>query len=201
MRLVLASRSSRREELLRRIGLDFEVRPPDVDETRYPDEAPGEYVERVARLKAEAVAGEGVLAIGADTAVVHEGRIMGKPSHPEEARAMLRLLQGQVHEVFTGLAVTAWDGGPQTRSMVDVTEVELMAMTGEEIAGYVDSGEPLDKAGAYALQGRGGVFVSRVAGSPFTVVGLPVHLLGRLMAASGGAIETFRTGPTANLPT
>lgn len=199
MKLVLASGSPRRQELLQRLGLDFEMRSADVDEARLPDEAPAAYVERLARAKAEAVAGDGLLVVGADTIVVHEGRVMGKPGHPEEARAMLRALQGTVHEVFTGLAVAAWDGGAQVRSMIDVAAVEFIPMTEEEIARYVDSGEPLDKAGAYALQGMGGAFVSRVEGSPFTVVGLPIHLLARLVAASGDDLDTFRTGPAGNL--
>lgn len=192
MRLVLASASPRRQELLNRLRLDFEIRPPDIDESRFPDEAPAAYVERVARSKAEAVAGEGLMVVAADTVVVHEGRIMGKPGHPEQARAMLRLLQGDVHEVFTGLAVASWDGGIRVRSTVDMAEVEFLPMTEEEIVGYVDSGEPLDKAGGYALQGLGGAFVSKVNGSPFTVVGVPIHLLARLVAASGGDIDAFR---------
>ena len=194
MRLVLASASPRREELLHRLRLDFEVLPADIDETRFPDEAPAAYVERVARAKAEAVAGEGLIVVAADTAVVHEGRIMGKPGHPEEARAMLRVLQGDVHEVFTGLAVASWDGGTRTRSTVDMAEVEFLPMTEEEIVRYVESGEPLDKAGSYALQGVGGAFVSKVNGSPFTVIGLPIHLLARLVAASGGDLDAFRAG-------
>jgi septum formation protein len=194
MRLVLASASPRREELLHRLRLDFEVLPAGIDETRFPDEAPAAYVERVARAKAEAVAGEGLIVVAADTAVVHEGRIMGKPGHPEEARAMLRVLQGDVHEVFTGLAVASWDGGTRTRSTVDMAEVEFLPMTEEEIVRYVESGEPLDKAGSYALQGVGGAFVSKVNGSPFTVIGLPIHLLARLVAASGGDLDAFRAG-------
>ncbi len=194
MRLVLASGSPRRSELLQRLRLQFEVRPADVDETRLPEEAPTAYVERVARAKAEAVAGEGLIVVAADTTVVHEGKIMGKPGHPEEARSMLRRLQGDVHEVFTGLAVGSWDGGVEVRSMVDVAEVELLPMTEEEIAWYVDSGEPLDKAGSYALQGLGGMFVGKITGSPFTVVGLPIHLLARLVTASGGDITAFRAG-------
>lgn len=192
MRLILASASPRRQELLRQLRLDFEVVPTDVDETRFPDEPPAAYVERVARAKAEAVAGPGLIVVGADTTVVHEGRIMGKPGHPEEARAMLRHLQGDVHEVFTGLAVASWDGAARTRSAVDMAEVHFLSMTGDEIARYVESGEPLDKAGSYALQGRGGAFVRKVNGSPFTVIGLPIHLLPRLVAASGTDIDVFR---------
>ncbi|MGH8913085.1 MAG: Maf family protein, partial [Acidimicrobiia bacterium] len=120
MRLVLASSSPRRKGLLETLQLRFEVLAIDVDETRFPDEGPAAYVERVARVKAEAAAGEGLLVIAADTMVAHEGRFMGKPGHPEEARAMLRRLQGDVHEVFTGVAVASWEGGPRVRSLVDV---------------------------------------------------------------------------------
>lgn len=180
--------------MLQRLGMEHDVVPADIDETRLPDESPAAYVERVARAKAEAVAGDGLLVIAADTTVVHEGKVMGKPAHPEEARTMLRRLQGDVHEVFTGLAIGSWDGGPQIRSIVDVTEVTMLPMTEEEVAWYVESGEPLDKAGAYALQGAGGLFVSEVVGSPFTVIGLPVHLLSRLVAASGADIRALMTG-------
>jgi septum formation protein len=192
MRLVLASGSPRRKRLLETLQLEFEVRPADIDETRLPGEGPAAYVERVARAKAEAGAGEDVIVIAADTAVVHEGRILGKPGHPEEARAMLRRLEGDVHEVFTGLAVGSWDGGARTRALVDVAEVEFLPMTDEEIVDYVESGEPMDKAGAYALQGLGGTFIKRVNGSPFTVMGLPIHLLSRLIAAAGGEMSGFR---------
>lgn len=194
MRLVLASGSPRRSELLHRLGLDHEVIPAGIDETRMPDEAPADYVERVARSKAVAVAGEGLLVVAADTTVVHEGKVMGKPGHPEEARAMLRGLQGDVHEVFTGLAVGSWDGRAQVKSLVDIAQVSLLPMTEEEIAWYVDTGEPLDKAGGYALQGLGGMFVSSVVGSPFTVIGLPIHLLARLVSASGADLTAFRIG-------
>jgi septum formation protein len=194
MRLVLASGSPRRRQLLETLKLDFEVRPADIDESRRPEEPPATYVERMARAKADAVAAEGLIVIAADTTVVHEGRMLGKPGHPEEARTMLRRLQGDVHEVFTGLAVGSWDGGAEVRSLVDVAEVEFLPMTDEEIAGYVETGEPLDKAGAYALQGLGGVFVRSVSGSPFTVIGLPIHLLSRLVAAAGADLRGFRTG-------
>ena len=194
MRLLLASGSPRRRELLERLGLDFDFVAPDVDESRYPEEAPAAYVERVARAKAEAVAGDGVIVVAADTTVVHEGRVMGKPGHPEEARSMLRRIQGDVHEVFTGLAVGGWDGRAQIKSVVDNAEVTMLQMTEEEIAWYVGTGEPLDKAGAYALQGLGGMFVSRVVGSPFTVIGLPIHLLARLVSASGADLSELMTG-------
>ena len=197
MRLVLASASPRRRELLERLGLQFDVEPADIDETRRPDEPPGVYVERVASDKARAVAGPGRLVIGADTSVVHEGRILGKPAHPEEARSMLRRLEGETHEVFTGMAVASWDEGVSLDSEVDVTEVKMVAMTGDEIADYVSTGEPMDKAGAYALQGSGGRFVEAVRGSPFTVIGMPIHVLPRLIAHAGSDFDAFRMPPTS----
>jgi septum formation protein len=192
MRLVLASGSPRRKDLLDHLGLGFEVRAPHVDESRLPEEQPAAYVERVARAKAEEVVAEGMIVVAADTAVVHEGKILGKPGHPEEARAMLRRLQGDTHEVFTGLAVAWLEDGLRIESLVDVSTVTMLPMTEEEIAWYVGTGEPLDKAGAYALQGIGGMFVSKVMGSPSTVVGLPVHLLRRLIAAAGADVTRFK---------
>ena len=187
MILFLASSSPCRAELLTNLGLDFTVAPIEIDETRRPDESAALYVERLAREKAEA-AGPGGLVVAADTAVVHDGHVMGKPAHPEEARSMLRRLQGRAHDVFTGMAVTH-DG--TTESLVDVTEVRMLSMTDDEIADYVASGEPMDKAGAYALQGRGGLYVESISGSPFTVIGLPVHLLPRLVSRVGGRLDEF----------
>lgn len=169
---------------------------PDVDESRRPDESPGVYVERLAKEKAASAAARDRFVIAADTAVVHEGRVMGKPGHPEEARAMLHRLEGDSHEVFTGVAVAGWDGRPIVQSVVDVTEVVFLPMTDHEIADYVSSGEPMDKAGAYALQGHGGRFVEAVRGSPFTVIGLPIHLLSRLLVQAGGDIDAFRLDRT-----
>jgi septum formation protein len=170
------------------LNLRFEVEPGDIDEGRLPGEAPAVYVERLSREKAGVAAAGDVVAIGADTAVVHEGHVMGKPGHPEEARSMLRRLQGDVHEVFTGVAIAC---GGQLESLVDVTTVKMLPMTVEEIAGYVDTGEPMGKAGAYALQGRGGVFVESIGGSPFTVIGLPLHLLPRLAHRVGADLDQF----------
>jgi septum formation protein len=190
LKLVLASGSPRRRELLAALNLQFEVRSPDVDETRFPDETPGTYVERIARAKAIAVAGSDDVTMAADTTVVFEGKVMGKPGHPEEARSMLRRLQGARHEVLTGLAVSSHG---EIHSLVDATEVEMMSMTDEEIAAYVAGGEPMDKAGAYALQGEGGVFVTSVHGSPSTVVGLPIHQLPRLLGRVGVELSQFRS--------
>jgi len=188
VRLLLASGSPRRAELLRQLDLAFEVAPTEVDETRRPDETAGDYVNRLAREKALAALGPETVVVGGDTAVVHDGHVLGKPAHPEEARGMLRRLQGDTHEVFTGLAVAF---GGEVASIVDVTEVRLMEMTDVEIADYVDTGEPMGKAGAYALQGRGGAFVERVVGSPFTVIGLPIHLLSRLARRVGADLGEF----------
>ena len=195
MRLVLVSGSPRRRQLLDQLGLDYDVVKPEIDETSLPNEDPAGYVERVARTKAEWGSGPGRLVLAADTTVVHRGRMMGKPAHPEEARSMLRSLQGDRHEVFTGLAVASWGDGPEVHALVDACEVVMMVMTEDEIADYVATGEPMDKAGAYAIQGRGGRFVQSVHGSPFTVVGLPVHLLARLVARSGHGLDDFARLP------
>lgn len=189
MKLVLASSSPRRAELLERIGLAFEIEPADIDESRWPDEAPGVYVERIAREKTMPASGPDVVVIAADTAVVYKGHVLGKPGHPEEARSMLRRLEGATHEVFTGVAVAH---GERVASLVDVTEVRMGSMTADEIADYVDTGEPMDKAGSYALQGRGGLYVESITGSPFTVIGLPLHLLPRLASRVGGDLRMFQ---------
>lgn len=189
MRLVLASGSPRRATLLTQLDMEYEIHPADIGEARRPGEPPAGFVERLAREKAAAVGSPGAVTIAADTAVVHEGQVMGKPAHPQEARSMLGRLQGAVHEVFTGVAVSN-DGA--VASMVDITEVAILPMTEGEISDYVDTGEPMDKAGAYALQGRGGVYVASVSGSPFTVIGLPIHLLPRLMRSVGADPDLFR---------
>jgi septum formation protein len=189
LRLVLGSSSPRRAELLRTLGLSFEVVSPDVDETRLQDELAVAYVERVARLKASTVAVPEMVVVSADTAVVHDGRVLGKPGHPEEARSMLRAIQGTRHEVLTGLAVATAD---ECVSLVEATEVEMVPMTEDEIADYVAGGEPMDKAGAYALQGEGSVFISSVNGSPSNVIGLPVHQLPKLIRRVGVDLDDFR---------
>lgn len=182
MDIVLASSSPRRRELLTMLGLRFATEAPDVDESRHPDEEPAPYVERVARLKAHAVAGSGRLVVAADTAVVFDGQVLGKPAHPAEARAMLAMLAGETHAVYTGVAVAA-EG--MISSTVERSLVTLLPLTDEEVAGYVATGEPMDKAGGYALQGLGAVFVESVEGSPTNVIGLPVHTVARLLRAHG----------------
>ncbi|MFO0581819.1 MAG: Maf family protein [Anaeromyxobacter sp.] len=172
-RLVLASQSPRRRELLAGLGLALDVRPAHADESQRPGEAPADYVLRVARDKARAVPGDVVL--GADTAVVVRGAILGKPADQADARRMLRALSGEVHEVLTGVCVRRNAGtlGVELDAVV-TTEVRFQRLTSAQIDWYVSTGEPLDKAGAYALQGAGGVFVAGVEGSVSNVIGLPL---------------------------
>lgn len=186
-RLVLASSSPRRAELLRLVGIAFDIVPTDIDESRRPDEHPHGYVERLAREKAEsATVTLGTVVLAADTAVVHEGDVLGKPAHPAEARTMLARLAGEVHHVVTGVAVAGVeDGRLEVESVVESARVRMAALTEEEIAAYVATGEPLDKAGAYALQGRGGLLVESVEGHPTTVIGLPLPAARRLLARRG----------------
>ncbi len=186
MHLVLASGSPRRHDLIRSLGLDFEVRVPDVDETPFAGEDPGFYVVRLARQKALAVAGAGEVVLGADTTVVFEGDIIGKPGDPGDAHRMLHRLQGETHTVMTGVALVRREEG---RPCVDVelcrSDVGMQPMTGAEIAAYVETGEPLDKAGSYAMQGIGAAFVAEVRGSPTNVIGLPLHLAVRMLRNAG----------------
>lgn len=182
MDLVLASGSPRRAALLQSLGLHFRIVAPDVDESRFPDEEPDHYVERVALLKAAVVDEEGVVTIAADTTVVHEGKVLGKPAHPGEARSMLARLSGSTHAVFTGVAVAS---GGEVTSVVERSLVRMTEMTDDEIDRYVSTGEPIDKAGSYALQGLGAMFVESVEGSPSNVIGLPLHFAVRLLRAHG----------------
>lgn len=191
--LVLASRSPRRADLLSSIGMSFQVDVADVDETPYPDEHPHGLVERLARAKSEAVSGPGRVVVGADTVVVLDGAVLGKPSHPSEAEAMLGRLREAAHHVVSGVAVTVLvDGEPTTESAVESALVRFGPMTDEEVADYVATGEPLDCAGAYGIQGRGGVFVEGIEGHPSTVVGLPLPATIRLLARVGLGLNSPR---------
>jgi septum formation protein len=175
--LVLASQSPRRRELLGCAGIPFVVRPSSVDEARIGDEDPGEHVRRLAREKAQSVAcGPDEIVLGADTVVVIDGEVLGKPSDPEHAARMLRQLSGRAHEVVTGICLRT-----SNRLIVDMesTRVRFVRLSEEEIAAYAASGEPLDKAGAYAIQGLASRFVGRIEGCYFNVVGLPVALVWR----------------------
>lgn len=179
--LVLASQSPRRRELLGQLGLALDVRPADVDETPRPGEEARAYVLRVAEAKAAAVAAAGVV-LAADTAVVLDGRILGKPRDAEDAAAMLRELSGRAHEVLTGVCARA---GARREQVVVASAVELAPLSEAQIAWYVGTGEPLDKAGAYAVQGAASAFVTSVRGSVSNVVGLPLPETLALLARFG----------------
>jgi septum formation protein len=190
MRLVLASGSPRRVELLRAAGLAFDVVPADVDERALDDETPATHVLRLARAKAARVAEtrpDDVI-VGADTVVTIDGLILGKPRDDEEARAMLERLSGRPHEVLTGVAVLR---GADIATGLDRTLVHFTQLTEEDLAWYVGSGEPRDKAGAYGIQGRASRYVDRIEGSYSNVVGLPVSLVSRLLGrvAPGEAFD------------
>lgn len=174
-KVVLASASPRRHELLTRIGVDFEVRVPDVDESPLPDESPVAYVRRVALAKAAAVdRGVDELVIAADTTVDVDSVILAKPLDAEGAATMLRSLAGRMHLVHTGVAVSR---GDIVLAEVCTTEVVFVPLDETLIEWYVSTGEPMGKAGAYALQGAGGALVEGVRGSVSNVVGLPLHVV------------------------
>jgi septum formation protein len=168
--IILASASPRRRELLATLGVDFTVRVPEVDELLNPDEAPRCFAERLAREKAAAVVPDGVV-IAADTIVVYAGKILGKPSDAAEARGMLSALSGRIHEVITGVCVA---GATRVEVFSVVTRVEFRRLTGTEIAEYVATGEPMDKAGSYAIQGGAAPMIRAIEGSYTNVVGLPL---------------------------
>jgi len=187
--LVLASASPRRRDLLARAGVAFETQPADLDETAAPGEEPHDLVARLAREKAGAVAralpgGAARIVLGADTIVVVDGEVLGKPDDPEHAVTLLRRLVGRAHEVFTGVALVASGGAVVGEARV--TSRVLMRAAGEdEIRRYVATGEPLDKAGAYAAQGEGRRFIHAIEGSETNVIGLPMDETLALLARAG----------------
>jgi septum formation protein len=189
--LVLASASPRRRELLAQAGFSFEVHPAHICEDPYPNEDPIAYVTRVAREKAQAVfaqlsapkgspaqAGPDLAVLGADTTVTLDNRILGKPSDPAEAARILRLLCGRTHLVITGVALVT---ARSTEVAAEVTAVRFLTLSDEEIAAYIATGEPMDKAGAYAIQGRAARWIPRIEGDYFNVVGLPIALVSTLL--------------------
>ncbi len=189
MRIILASGSPRRVEVLRSAGIHFEVVATHVDEARQPNEQAEELVRRLAEAKARRAAraaGRDVptIVVGADTAVVVDGLLLGKPASAEEAREMLRRLSGRTHSVITGLAAIRLPDGA-ARTELETTRVSFALLTAEEVEDYVASGEPFDKAGAYAIQGCGGRFVTRVEGCYFNVMGLPLARLYRILRELG----------------
>ncbi len=175
MKLVLASQSPRRQELLSLMGLDFTVRVADIDETMDTTKDPKEEVARVSRAKAMAVpAAPDELVIAADTIVVCDGKLLGKPGSPENAVRTLRLLSGREHQVMTGLTLRK---GDTILSHTEVSSIHFRELDPREIEAYVATGEPLDKAGAYGIQGKAAVFVTRLEGDYYNVMGLPVCTL------------------------
>lgn len=184
MKLILASASPRRAEILRNAGFEFEILAADVDESLCPGESAADYVRRLAEEKAWATArklaatpdSNSGIVVAADTVVVVENEILGKPISPDDARAMLRRLSGRTHEVLTGLAVLSLPGR-DVEIAVESTRVTFARMTEGEIEEYIASGEPFDKAGAYAIQARGGKFITRIEGCYFNVMGLPLARL------------------------
>ena len=181
MKLILASSSPRRAEILRAAGFSFEVLPADIDETLRPGEAATEYVRRLAEEKARTVARKiakadsdaKAIIIAADTTVVVSGAILGKPESPPDAQRMLEQLSGCTHDIYTGVALLRLPEGVE-RIFTDVTRVDFADLNPKEIADYVASGEPFGKAGGYAIQGLGGRFVKRIDGCWFNVMGLPL---------------------------
>ena len=184
MRLILASASPRRTDLLRAAGYDFDVEPAHVDESELAGEPPGAYVLRVAAMKARTVAArhpEDII-LAADTTVVVDGTMLAKPADDADARRMLGLLSGRTHDVLTGVVLVR--AGRESSAVID-TRVSFRLLTAEEINRYVASGEPHDKAGAYGVQGRAARFVESVVGSYSNVVGLPVGAVRALLEAEG----------------
>ncbi len=192
-KLVLASASPRRRELLDSLDLDFTVRPAHVDETPLPDERPRDLVRRLAREKARAAARDGEWVLGADTIVIEGGEILGKPVDRADARRMLARLQGRWHLVLTGTAICT-PGGDDLHA-VESARVLFAELDAEQIEWYAGTGEPDDKAGAYAIQGLGSLFVLEVDGNYSNVVGLPLPTVRQLFEGAGADLRSFRRRP------
>lgn len=183
-RVVLASASPRRHDLLHLIGIAHEVVPADIDESVRPRESPRKHAERLAREKAVAVSARdsGIVAIGADTIVIIDKKILGKPANTVDAGSMLNLLNGREHTVVTAVAVAR---GKKVCSGVEEVSVKFRELTDDEIDAYIATGEPMDKAGAYGIQGYGATIVERIEGDYFAVMGLPLVRLVSLLAEAG----------------
>lgn len=176
--MILASQSPRRKELLSFITKDFEIKVSDVDETLPCDMLPKEAVEYLSRIKAEPFKDSGDIIIGADTVVSIDNKILGKPENKDNAKQMLRLISGREHSVFTG--VTIIDGEKVTTFSVE-TKVKFFTLSDEDIDWYVSTGEPMDKAGAYGIQGLGSLLVEKINGDYFNVVGLPISKVNQVL--------------------
>jgi septum formation protein len=208
--LVLASASPRRRELLTQVGFTFHVHPAHIPEDPHLNEDPIVYVTRLAREKAEAVfaeitkdgapgpsqlgTGEGnnldpqsLTVLGADTTVVLDNQILGKPENPADAARILRLLSGRTHRVITGVALVT---PARTEVAAEVTAVQFLTLSDEDIAAYIATGEPMDKAGAYAIQGRAARWIPRITGDYFNVVGLPISLVSTLLQTTSIELKT-----------
>lgn len=183
-RVVLASASPRRRDLLNLVGIAHEVRPANIDETMRPREAPRRYAERLAREKASAIATRDpdLITIGADTVVVINRKVLGKPADASDAARMLRMLSGREHTVITAVAVSR---GRKLRSAIEEVRVKFRRLRDDEIDAYIAMGEPMDKAGAYGIQGYGATIVERIEGDYFAVMGLPLVRLVGLMRDVG----------------
>ena len=184
--ILLASASPRRQELLTRMGLSFTVCPAELDESRWDGLPPQDLVESLSQAKGEIVAASapaGTLVIAADTVVVLDGQVLGKPRDEAEAASMLARLSGHTHEVYTGLSIRR---DALVCTTHQITSVRFRSLTEEDIARYVKTGEPMDKAGAYGIQGYGAMLVSIISGDYFNVMGLPVCLLAQLLTTQFG---------------
>ncbi|HSE37082.1 MAG TPA: Maf family protein [Blastocatellia bacterium] len=185
-RIILASASPRRAELLKQIGVEFELASSQAEERPHPDETPADYTIRIARAKVIAVAREreAGLVIGADTVVVLDGHLIGKPATPADAHRLLRQLSGRWHAVLTGVALYDVESRHEVADY-EKTLVKFAQLSDAEIDWYVRTGEPMDKAGAYGIQGLGGLFIDEIAGNYYNVVGLPIPLVYRLARRLG----------------
>jgi septum formation protein len=191
MKLILASASPRRAEILRNAGVTFTVMSSAVDETPIPGESPNDHVHRLASAKVELVAARSVgpaIVIGADTVVVLDGQIIGKPRSTEDARRTLELLSGRTHSVVTGVMLIRLPD-VERRGFTETTQVQFSAISPEEISRYLATDEPFDKAGAYAIQGRAGRYIPRIEGCYFNVVGMPLARLCQELTALGWSDE------------
>ncbi len=185
-KIILASGSPRRAEILNAVGWEFEKHPADVDEAEFFGEKPADYVRRLAQSKAETVAEKspGALVLGADTIVVAGDRIIGKPKNLIKAAEMLRTLSGRWHEVLTGVALVKISGGEKTAEVNhQITRVKFAEMNDVETKFLVEEGEPLDKAGAYAVQAQAALFIEKIEGDYWNVVGLPINLVYQMLRA------------------
>lgn len=182
-KLILASASPRREEILKKLNLKFTVVPSKIDESKFVNLAPEKMVRELALAKARDVSQlvEDTIIIAADTVILNKREVLGKPESNEDAAEMLKKLSNGKHTVLTGVAVCSLFDGQEVTE-VDKTDVFMSDMSGEDIKKYIETGEPMGKSGSYAVQGLGSIFVERIEGSYFTVMGLPIHKLAKILA-------------------